>query len=98
MQFFGFEIDDRGCLPAGLGIDSSNLPRGVPLGRFFDYRMFDSPSPDGVNALMRLLSKSKKLEKRLIAHNQAQIAKAREERLAAYLRRGRLGEGKEISS
>jgi hypothetical protein len=98
LQFFGFEIDDRGCLPAGLGIDSSNLPRGVPLGRFFDYRMFDAPSPDGVNALMRLLSKSKKLGQWLTATKQAQTAKAREERLTAYLRRGRLGEGKEISS
>jgi hypothetical protein len=37
-------------------------------------------------------------EHRLTATNQARIAKAREERLAAYLRRGRLGEGKEISS
>jgi len=63
-----------------------------------EHRMFDAPSPGGVNALMRLLFKSKKLEKRLIATKQAQIAKAREERLNAYLRRGRLGEGKELSS
>jgi len=63
-----------------------------------EHRMFDAPSPGGVNALMRLLFKSKKLEHRLMATNQARIAKAREERLAAYLRRGRLGEGKEISS
>ena len=63
-----------------------------------EHRMFDAPSPGGVNALMRLLFKSKKLEQRLVATKQAQIAKAREERLAAYLRRGRLGEGKEISS
>ena len=63
-----------------------------------EHRMFDAPSPGGVNAFMRLLFKSKKLEKLLIATKQAQIAKAREERLNAYLRRGRLGEGKEISS
>ena len=62
-----------------------------------EHRMFDAPSPGGLNALMRLLFKSKKLEKRLIAIKQMQIAKAREERLAAYLRRGRLGEGEEIS-
>jgi hypothetical protein len=61
-------------------------------------RMFDAPSPGGLNALMRLIFKSRKLEKRLVATNQARIAKAREVRLAAYLRRGRLGEGKEISS
>jgi hypothetical protein len=63
-----------------------------------EHRMFDAPSPGGVNALMRLLFKSKKLEQRLMATGQARIAKAREERLAAYLRRGRLGEGEEISS
>lgn len=63
-----------------------------------EHRMFDAPSPGGVNALMRLLFKSKKLERRLMATGQARIAKAREERLAAYLRRGRLGEGEETSS
>jgi multimeric flavodoxin WrbA len=63
-----------------------------------EHRMFDAPSPGGVNALMRLLFKSKKLEQRLMAMMQAQITKAREERLAAYLRRGRFGEGEEISS
>jgi len=60
--------------------------------------MFDAPSPGGVNALMRLLFKSRKLEKRLVATNQARIAKAREKRLASCLQRGRLGKGKEISS
>jgi len=34
----------------------------------------------------------------LMAMMQAQITKAREERLAAYLRRGRFGEGEEISN
>ncbi len=63
-----------------------------------EHRMFDAPSPGGVNALMRLLFKSKKLKQRLMATKQAQIAKAREERLAVYLRRGRLGTGEEISS
>lgn len=66
--------------------------------RFYkEHRMFDAPSPGGVNALMRLLFKSKKMEQRLIATQQTRIAKAREERLATYLRRGRLGEGEEIS-
>jgi len=63
-----------------------------------EHRMFDAPSPGGLNALMRLLFKSKKLEKQLIATKQAQVAKSREERLANYLRHGRLGEGREISS
>jgi len=63
-----------------------------------EHRMFDAPSPGGVNALMRLLFKSKKLEQWLMATKQAQVAKAREERLAAYLRHGRLGEGEDISS
>jgi hypothetical protein len=63
-----------------------------------EHRMFDAPSPGGVNALMRLLFKSKKLEHRLMAIDKVRIAKAREERLAAYLRHGRLGTGKEISS
>ena len=67
--------------------------------RFYkEHRMFDAPSPGGVNRLMRLFFKSKKLEQRLMATGQARIAKAREERLAAYLRRGRLGAGEEISS
>jgi multimeric flavodoxin WrbA len=63
-----------------------------------EHRMFDAPSPGGVNALKRLLFKSKKLGQWLTATKQAQVAKAQEERLAAYLRRGQLGEGKEISS
>jgi len=63
-----------------------------------EHRMFDAPSTGGVNALMRMLFKSKKLEQRLVAARKARIAKAREERLAAFIRRGRLGEGKEISS
>lgn len=67
--------------------------------RFYkEHRMFDASSPGGVNALRRLLFKSKKLERWLIAARQAQIAKARQERLDAYLRLGRLGEGEEISS
>lgn len=62
------------------------------------HRMFDAPSPGGLNALMRLLAKSKKLEQWLVAMKQEQDAKTREERLAAHLRRGRLGVGEEISS
>ncbi len=63
-----------------------------------EHRMFDTPSPGGLNALMRLLFKSRKLEKRMIATKQAWVAKAREERLNEYLRDGRLGNGEEIST
>ena len=61
-----------------------------------EHRMFDAPSPGGVNMLMRLLFKSKKLEHLMLEKNQERIAAAREERLAAYLQRGRLGTGEEI--
>ena len=63
-----------------------------------EHRMFDAPSPGGVKVLMRLLFKNKKLEQVMVAKKQAQIAKAREKRLAAYLRSGRLGKGEETSS
>jgi len=67
--------------------------------RFYKaHRMFDASSPGGVNALRRLLFRNKKLEKWLLATAQTRIEKAREERLEAYLRLGRLGEGKDISS
>jgi multimeric flavodoxin WrbA len=63
-----------------------------------EHRMFDYPSPGGVNALMRLLFKSKALERRMMAMGGAQVIKGREKRLATYLQcGGRLGEGKEIS-
>lgn len=61
-----------------------------------EHHLFDTPSPGGLNALMRLLFKNKKLGQRLTEIKQARVAKAREERLAAYLRRGRLGKGEEI--
>ena len=60
--------------------------------------MFDAPSPGGLNMIMRQLFKSKNLEQLMVARKQSQIAKARDERLAAYLRRGRLGKGKETLS
>jgi len=63
-----------------------------------EHHLFDAPSPGGLNALMRLLFKSKNLGQMLTAVKQARVAKAREERLAAYLRHGRLGEGREIPS
>jgi len=67
--------------------------------RFYkEHRMFGASSPGGRNALRRLLFKSKKLEQWLIPMGQAQVEKGREKRLDAYLRHGRLGEGKEISS
>jgi len=62
-----------------------------------EHRMFDAPSPGGRNALMRLLFKSKRLERRLLATGRTQVAKAREDRLAAYRRYGRLGKGEEIA-
>jgi multimeric flavodoxin WrbA len=63
-----------------------------------EHRMFDAPSPGGLNMIMRQLFKSKNLEQLMVARKQSQIAKARDERLAAYLRRGRLGKGKETLS
>ncbi|APG27581.1 hypothetical protein A7E78_06870 [Syntrophotalea acetylenivorans] len=63
-----------------------------------EHRMFDAPSPGGVNMLMRLLFRSEKLKQLMVAKNQARIAKARGKRLDAYLRRGRLGKGEETSS
>jgi multimeric flavodoxin WrbA len=62
-----------------------------------EHRMFDTPSPGGVNALLRLLFRSRKLEQQLTSLKQIQIAKAREARLASWLQHGRLGEGKEVS-
>ncbi|SDP71177.1 NAD(P)H-dependent oxidoreductase [Desulforhopalus singaporensis] len=65
--------------------------------RFYkEHRMFDCSSPGGVNVLRRLLFKNKKLEQWLIAARQKQVVKARDERLDAYLQRGRLGKGQEI--
>jgi multimeric flavodoxin WrbA len=63
-----------------------------------EHKMFDYPSPGGVNALMRLLFKSKTLEQKLIPLRQKQLTKSRKRRLEAYLQQsGHLGEGKEIS-
>ena len=60
--------------------------------------MLDYPSPGGVNAVLRVLFKSKGLEKRLTAMKQRQLQKDRKKRLNGYLQGGgRLGKGKEIS-
>ncbi|MCG6961756.1 MAG: NAD(P)H-dependent oxidoreductase [Acidobacteria bacterium] len=67
-------------------------------GFYKEHRMFDAPSPGGLNALMRLLFKSRKLERRLVVVNRERVARAREQRLAAHLQHGRLGQGKEIPS
>jgi multimeric flavodoxin WrbA len=62
------------------------------------HQMFDYPSPGGANALMRLLFKSRVLERRMMAMRGTQIAEGREKRLAAYLQHGgRLGEGRQIT-
>ena len=64
-----------------------------------EHKMFDYPSPGGVNAFMRLLFKSKTLEQKLISLKQMQLTKLRKRRLEEYLHRGgQLGMGKEISS
>ena len=61
--------------------------------------MFDYPSPGGVNAVLRVLFKSRRLEKRLTAMRQRQLQKDRKKRLDVYLQSGgRLGKGKEILS
>jgi len=45
-----------------------------------------------------MLFRSERLKRRLMASLKARLAKEREERLAAYLRSSRLGEGEEVSS
>lgn len=64
-----------------------------------EHKMFDYPSPGGVNAFMRLLFKSKTLKQKLITLRQMQLTKSRKRRLEEYLQRdGQLGMGKEISN
>jgi hypothetical protein len=64
-----------------------------------EHKMFDYPSPGGLNAFMRLLFKSKTLEQKLIPLKQMQLTKSRKKRLEEYLHRGgQLGMGKEISN
>jgi multimeric flavodoxin WrbA len=60
--------------------------------------MFDYASPGGGNTVLRMLYKSKKLEKKLIPMKQAQSEKARSKRLDLHLQHGgRLGVGKEVT-
>ena len=64
-----------------------------------EHRMFDCPSPGGMNAVLRFLFKSKRLEQRLIAAKQRLLEKDRKKRLEIHLQTGgRLGKGKEILS
>lgn len=64
-----------------------------------EHKMFDYPSPGGVNAVLRVLFKSKGLEKRLTAMKKGLLEKDRKKRLDMYLQSGGgLGKGKELSS
>jgi hypothetical protein len=66
---------------------------------FKEHKMFDYLSPGGVNAVLRVLFKNKRLEKRLIAARQRLLEKDRKKRLEMYSQGGgRLGKGKEIFS
>ncbi|MFC2029191.1 NAD(P)H-dependent oxidoreductase [Chloroflexota bacterium] len=60
-------------------------------------RMFDVPSPGGLNAALWWLFRSEKLRRRMMAIAASRVADARERRLAAYLGSGgRLGRGTQI--
>jgi hypothetical protein len=62
-----------------------------------EHKMFDYPSPGGMNAVLRFLFKNKGLEKRLMATRQRQLERDRKKRLEGYLEDGgRLGKGREI--
>jgi len=64
-----------------------------------EHKMFDYPSPGGVNAVLRFLFRSEKLEKRLMGTRQRLLGKDRKKRLEMYLQSGgRVGKGKEIFS
>ena len=64
-----------------------------------EQKMFDYLSPGGVNAVLRVLFRNKRLEKRLTAARQRLLEKDRKKRLEVYSQGGgRLGKGKEISS
>jgi hypothetical protein len=63
-----------------------------------EHRLVDAPSPGVVDALMRLLFTGKKPRQRLTAMKQTRTVKAREERLTAYLRQGRLEGGEEMTT
>ena len=60
-------------------------------------KMFDYLSTGGSAAIMRILFKSKKIEKKLLAYEESRIAKEREKRLENFLKTGILGKGKNIT-
>ncbi|RCV65425.1 hypothetical protein C5S53_03880 [Methanophagales archaeon] len=74
---------------------------GMMLRADYDFdkknKMFDYPSTGGSAAVMRILFKSKKLEKKLIASEEKRIAKEREELLKKIIKTGTLGKGKNIT-
>jgi hypothetical protein len=59
--------------------------------------MFSYPSTGGSAAILRILFKSKPLEKRLLAHRTNQIIEQREKQLADLLETGTLGKGRNIT-
>jgi len=64
-----------------------------------EHKMFHYSSPGGMNAVLRFLFKSKRLEQRLMAAKQRLLEKDRKKRLEMYFQTGgRLGKGKEILS
>jgi hypothetical protein len=60
-------------------------------------KMFDYASIGGSAAIMRILFKSKKLERKLLAFRTNQITKEREKRLANFLKTGTIGKGRNIT-
>lgn len=61
-----------------------------------EHKMFDCPSPGGMNAVLRFLFKSKRVEQGLMAAKHRLLEKDRKKRLEIYLQTGgRLGKGKE---
>ncbi len=74
---------------------------GMMLRADYDFhkknKMFDYPSTGGSAAVMRILFKSKKLKKKLIASREKRITKEREERLKKITKTGTAGKGKNIT-
>jgi multimeric flavodoxin WrbA len=60
-------------------------------------KMFDYASTGGSAAIMRILFKSKKLEKRLVAFRTNKITQERKKRLANFLQTGTIGKGRNIT-
>jgi multimeric flavodoxin WrbA len=60
-------------------------------------KMFDYGSTGGSAAIMRILFKSKKVERKLVAFRTNRIAKEREKRLANFLKTGTLGNGRNVT-